>query len=701
MQFNGDTVLKAVRRYFRPTEQRAERSGAVPYATQKSREKAFTGLKKYAVILGVILVSGIFCALAKLFFDFVGNPARAEKIYIQALADLNAQNYSNAYYQFSKVSYLSEFKPYAIYHRAECAKALNDYKSEQKQYYLLFNIYPKNELSLKSKYYFAIDIADSNPWLAQKYLEEIIQKAPESNYATGAKYQIANILNTKYSNSSLSSEVDKNEIEKYLREYLTTAPSGRWALKAAELWQNISQNLSDEDKNIIAETYMLYNLAQRAQNLLEDSDINVTWAKYAKAALQSGETGKAKSLIETGLRQQHSKAKEADKNLVITRYLQTQKDKEKTVDSFLSAAQGKSDLFLKSLKCKYTKNQNTQNQCYANILKYYDISSFSEPVLETLFMESIKTGQYSNAKKLGLKYLEKYTDNENTAEIAFWLGKINKHSGKTLEANEYFRKVILNYPDSYYAFRSYLQLNDIKNSIITTLIEPKNVIFPYYGKADATIIKLVEMGDLSIISQIYENDKFIQSWVLYEKGEKSRAMCIARDAMAKLNEKPEKSDLRWRLVYPAFMYDEMKEFAHSAGNNPVLMLSLTREESYFNPNAHSYVGASGLMQLMPATAKEINRIRGLGMETLDELKNSGTNLKLGNHYYNYLLKNLGENNILAVGAYNGGIGSISRWKQGLEYRDIDEFIEKIPYPETRTYIKKVFRTYWNYARLYL
>lgn len=658
-------------------------------------------VKKYAIISGVVFVLGIFCVLAKLFFDFVGNPARADKIYTQALDDFNARNYSNAYYQFSKVSYLSELKPYAIYHRAECAKALNDYKSEQKQYYLLFNIYPKNELALKSKYYFAMDIADSNPRLAQKYFEEIIQKAPESNYATGAKYQIASILNTKYSNSALSSEHDRAEIVTYLREYLTSAPSGRWALKAADLWQNISPTLADEDKNLIAETYMLYNLAQRAQNLLEDSDLNVTWAKYAKAALQSGETGKAKSLIETGLRQHYSKANEADQNAVITKYLQTQKDKEKAVDAFLAATQGKSDLFLKNLKCKYTKNPNAQHQCYANILKYHDISSFSEPILENLFIESVNTGQYSNAKKLGQKYLEKFPTNENAAEIAFWIGKINKHNAKNIEANEYFRKVIMNYPDSYYALRSYLQLNDIRNSIITTVIEPKNVIFPYYGKANAAIIKLVEMGDLDIIGQIYEDDKFIQSWVLYEKGEKSRAMCTARDAMAKLSEKPEKSDLRWRLVYPAFMYDEMKEFAHAAGNNPVLMLSLTREESYFNHNAHSYVGATGLMQLMPETAKEINRIRGLGMESLAELQDADTNLKLGNHYYNHLLRNLGENNILAVGAYNGGIGSISRWKSGLEYRDIDEFVEKIPYPETKTYIKKVFRTYWNYARLYL
>ena len=218
--------------------------------------------------------------------------------------------------------------------------------------------------------------------------------------------------------------------------------------------------------------------------------------------------------------------------------------------------------------------------------------------------------------------------------------------------------------------------------VITTIIEPKEVIFPYYGKTDAKIIKLVEYKDYEILSQIYEQDKFVQSWILYEKGDKSHAMCIARDAMQVLEPKPEKTDLRWRLVYPAFLYEDMKTYAKMAGNNAVLMLALTREESYFNPNAQSYVGAVGLMQLMPETAKEINRIRSLGMQSLDELKDSDTNMKLGNFYYNFLLNNLGQNNILSVASYNGGIGSINRWKEGLEYRDIDEFVQNIDYGPT-------------------
>ncbi len=658
-------------------------------------------VKRIALCAGALVALGVLGAGVKFLFDFVGDPTRADKIYEQALNDLNEENYSNAYYQFSKVSYLSSLKPFAIYHRAECAKALEDYKSEQKQYYLLFNIYPKNPISLRAKYLYAADNIESNPKLAQRFFEEIIEKSPQTDYAVGAKYQLATLLNDKYSSSTTSSAHEKDEIINYLRAYLTSAPSGRWALKAADLWQKLTDNINDNDKILLAETYCLFNLPDRADAILVGSDFNKTWAQQARISLLLEEKGRAKALIASGLKQKNSAVTPKDKNEIITKFLQTQKDKAGAVEYFLNSTESKNDIQLKILRCRYTSNEQNKNICYANIIKYYELKNFSEPILSELFINSIKAGQYSTAKKLGLEYVEKHPNGTNADLITYWLGNICKHEKKSQAANDYFKKVIINYPDSYYAFRSYLKLNDLKNSIITTQIDTKDIIFPYYGKIDSTITKLVEMKDYSALAQFYENDKFVQSWLLYEKGEKSKAMCTARDAMAKLTEKPEKNDLRWRLVYPTFLYNEMKTYAQMAGNNPVLMLALTREESYFNENAHSYVGAVGLMQLMPETAKEINKIKGLGMESLAELKNSQTNMKLGNYYYNFVLTNLDNNNILSVAAYNGGIGSISRWKKGLEYRDIDEFVEKIPYTETRTYVKKVFRTYWNYARLYL
>lgn len=657
--------------------------------------------KKY-LILGICVALLCFIGIgAFLFIKFLGNPMRADEIYLNALNDLKNENYSNAYYQFSKVSYLSNLKPYAIFHKVECANALNDKKAAERQNYLLFNIYPKNELSARAKYFYAVDITQTEPKTAQKYFEDIIKKYPATDYSTGAKYRIAAILDKKFSQDELSSSIYKSEYENYLREYLREAPTGKWALPAIDMWLKNSDNMTDEDKILVSDILCLYNQSERAEKLLLTGNFDRTWAKRAKTQLLRGKKSQAFETITDGLKLKNSSVPENEKNEVLIKYILSQKNRTNAISELAKAAQGKNDLFIKTQKCKYTENHNSRAQCFANIMKFYDYRTFTEPVLFEQFKENALSHNYDIARNLGSEFLNKYPFSLNSDAVMYWLGKIALRTGKDAEARDYFQKIILTYPDSYYAMRSYVTANNINNSIITRQIEPESILFPYYNKANTALIKLAEFKDYSALSAVYERDLFVQSWILYEKNEPSKAMVLARDAMAQLEQKPDKSDLRWRLVYPTFLYNDIKTFAQDAGNNPVLMLALIREESYFNENAHSYVGAKGLMQLMPDTAREINKIKSLGINNYDELYTKENNLMLGNMYYNFLLNNLNHNNILAIAAYNGGIGSISRWKTGVTYADIDEFVEKIPYPETRNYVKKVFRTYWNYARIYL
>jgi soluble lytic murein transglycosylase len=61
---------------------------------------------------------------------------------------------------------------------------------------------------------------------------------------------------------------------------------------------------------------------------------------------------------------------------------------------------------------------------------------------------------------------------------------------------------------------------------------------------------------------------------------------------------------------------------------------------------------------------------------------------------------LDKRDISAIAAYNGGIGSVTKWKSTLKYNDTDEFVEQIPYEETKNYVERVFQSYWNYSRIY-
>ena len=130
-----------------------------------------------------------------------------------------------------------------------------------------------------------------------------------------------------------------------------------------------------------------------------------------------------------------------------------------------------------------------------------------------------------------------------------------------------------------------------------------------------------------------------------------------------------------------------------------LVLAFVRQESAFNPEAKSYRGARGLMQLMPATASFIARNRKYKSSGKDDLFDPTLNLALGQQYLQHLLGHeLVNNNLfLLAAAYNGGPGNLKRWIRQMEHGDDPlMFIESLPSRETRIFIERVLSNYWIY-----
>ena len=168
----------------------------------------------------------------------------------------------------------------------------------------------------------------------------------------------------------------------------------------------------------------------------------------------------------------------------------------------------------------------------------------------------------------------------------------------------------------------------------------------------------------------------------------------AEKAMKSVYPKPKFDDVRWRLVYPLHYLESVEKYKGAQAR--FIILSIIREESHFNSEIVSPVGAVGLMQLMPATANEIASAYGIS----NDLYNPESNIRLGSLFYSQMKSKLWNNDIYAVCAYNGGGGSVTNWVNTLKYEDLDDFIEKIPYPETQSYVKKVLRSYWCYSNIY-
>jgi soluble lytic murein transglycosylase len=149
------------------------------------------------------------------------------------------------------------------------------------------------------------------------------------------------------------------------------------------------------------------------------------------------------------------------------------------------------------------------------------------------------------------------------------------------------------------------------------------------------------------------------------------------------------------ILYPLAFWPKVSSSAADYGLDPYLLLSLIREESRFDPRALSQAGAVGLMQLMPQTASTTARKLRIRLAGPRSLRDADLNISLGTYYLSILLKQF-EAVPAALAAYNAGGSRVAAWLSENDYEAYDEFIEDIPFGETRNYVKRIVSSYYRY-----
>jgi soluble lytic murein transglycosylase len=152
--------------------------------------------------------------------------------------------------------------------------------------------------------------------------------------------------------------------------------------------------------------------------------------------------------------------------------------------------------------------------------------------------------------------------------------------------------------------------------------------------------------------------------------------------------------------YPLAFWELVQQKAQERGLDPYLVLALIRQESLFDARARSPAAALGLMQLIPPTAARVAKQIGLPAPSQEKLFEPEVNLTLGTQYLKDLLQRYSNNWFKAIAAYNAGEAAVDRWEKEIATDDIEEFVERIPYIETRGYVKLVLRNHRIYKRLY-
>jgi soluble lytic murein transglycosylase len=193
------------------------------------------------------------------------------------------------------------------------------------------------------------------------------------------------------------------------------------------------------------------------------------------------------------------------------------------------------------------------------------------------------------------------------------------------------------------------------------------------------------------------------AWALYQQGQNLRGVVFARRAyphhIAAGGEGLPREVLE--MLFPLDYWEQVRRYADAHKIDRYLVAALISQESAFDADARSPANAYGLMQVRPGTGRPLARRLGIRPFSTRTLRNPTANIRLGTRYFADLVEKYGADH-LVLAAYNAGPRPVSRWlaERSNEELDTEEFIDDIPYPETRLYVKRVLGLRDVYRELY-
>jgi soluble lytic murein transglycosylase len=302
----------------------------------------------------------------------------------------------------------------------------------------------------------------------------------------------------------------------------------------------------------------------------------------------------------------------------------------------------------------------------------------------------------------------------------FWVGKWATQLGKEAEAKQAYEYVVSNFPYSYYAWRSAATLGlDVGNFNTVRQMSPEMVdrVRPLPPAGSDTFKELYLLGqdrdawlqwetEFQNKAQPTVAEQFTEGLMLLARGNYVGGISM----VAKLEDREDKNEraayqelskknMYWQARYPFPYFDLINKWSKERQLNPFLVVSLIRQESRFQEQIKSIANATGLMQVLPTTAEWIAPQINVDYKTTD-LTDPNDNIMYGTWYLDSTHKQYENNSLLAIASYNAGPGNVSKWLTTIPKDDPDEFVEAIPFPETKNYVRQVLGNYWNYLRIY-
>jgi len=456
---------------------------------------------------------------------------------------------------------------------------------------------------------------------------------------------------------------------------------------------------------------MSYKLQLRTQEFLKATHTWLTFAEanFLKTGLKNRDTGLLRTYLETAIMYARAiwtdhRPSDADRFLL-------------QLEERLKRYSGKIPLFESTLIRARIAEEKADFQKMHDILSTIEIEDLPDRASKAkiLWYRGWNLRRLPGRSEMAISVLEqtlKYEDSHGSlTRNMYWLGRLHKDLGKSNVAQKYFSDLLALSPFGYYGVLAAHELG--------VTLSPLKTYSPEYSSRQSSPLSevlrvpidwFIALGEIEVGRKYFDSFPAKETWDASFSREKKEAMLVLLSRLEQhvqvtikteeLSPEDRKAIIEKRpeLIFPIPFQTRIREEASRHGLDPALIYSIIRQESLFNPYARSHADAFGLMQLIPEMAGQASKRIGITLESPDDLYDPDKNIALGTVFLKDLFSKYGDRFILSVAAYNANDKAIQGWLRTRMRKDPLEFIEEIPYDETRLYVKLVLRNFVTYQR---
>ena len=339
---------------------------------------------------------------------------------------------------------------------------------------------------------------------------------------------------------------------------------------------------------------------------------------------------------------------------------------------------------------------------------------------------SFRQGRTEDARTGFENQIAIYPDSAEIPAALYWRGRLAEEENKPAMARAFYQKVGERYHNYYYAELSRQRLKNLKTDnstedtvhvalldhlapLPTLKVSPTETPDDNLRVARARLLSNGALAEMAVRELQAAASQEGGSWappemarVYQDGGRYDRGIEIMKRMTPNYFavDIPDLPRPYWEALFPKAYWSDLRKYSQQNGLDPFLVASLIRQESEFNAGALSRANAVGLMQLLPKTGKTVAKQVKLKGYNSSALFTPAVNLQLGTRYFKDMVDKYNGQFEYALAAYNAGTDRVADWLGEGHYRDTQEFVESIPFTETREYVQAILRNANVYRQIY-